>query len=926
MKKIGDYLVGANIIDEQIIKLAIDKQQSLRNEGLSRPIGQVLTEFFGVSEADLDKAVKSMAFDVLSATHLFDKQPREEIDATIEQAGHLLLKKNEVIFGYGDEATSFYIIISGKVKIFLPSDDGTENILTIMGYGEILGEMALMTGEKRSASATTTEETSLLVFSKDFLEQRGRISSNHSSALIKILAQRLIRSSDNLMTATENERTYQQLLSERGAMIIPDIIGKSRIILALQDKISQAAKNEDPVIIHGETGTEKLVAASLLHKRSLRANAPFLSMNTEDASLNGAGPTDTQSLLQEEIVQDSILFGHEAGAIPSLAARRLGLLEICREGTLVIENIDRLTEGLQQKLLEFMTTGTFRPFGGTRQIASKVRLIATSSVPLESFTSEGKFNGKLLAALNCNSMTVPPLRKRKSDLRLIVDALIDWECSKDSSEGKQIKTISEEAYQRIMQYEWSGNMEELAIVIRRAINLARHDILLPEDIFIGMVPPSGKYTFNLLRLEKIHNFFAGRYYPVTLQGLTGLVFLGIIVLALIGSPSPDSNVSVILVWAIWWPVLVFSWFIGARIWCSVCPMGAVSDLMSARMSLKLKVPTFIRNYGLYMSAIGLGIIIWAEAASNMTISPRSTAMLLLAIVSCALISGALYERRLWCRYLCPLGRLAAVFSSCAVVEWRSNLSICNSICKTNQCFKGTEAMQGCPIYQGPFSLKSNQHCILCGKCIKVCEHASPALNIRVPGHEIWAVLKPDRGISVFIPVILGTQIFRGIAHSGLPFGNGFFMNYPWASHLILLMAATALSFFFVYVSGMISFAPLSDSSIKRKDLFCYAIIPITFAFELGYHIETFHKMAGHILPVIGRQLGLDLGSLDFSQALGSPFPWQVLLVTLGTCISLWVLGRLLQKNQKNGAGGMKIINMLPIPILALTYFWIFVLG
>jgi transcriptional regulator with PAS, ATPase and Fis domain/polyferredoxin len=918
-KKIGDYLVEANIIDQQTVHWAIEKQQTLKKEGIFLPLGKILTESFGVSETDLDKAVKDMAFDVLSTTHLFANVSREEVESTIEDSGYLLLKDNEVIFRHGDEATSFFIIISGKVKIFLPSNDGTENILTIMGAGEILGEMALMTGEKRSASATTTEETCLLEFSKAFLEQHGRISSAHSSALIKTLAQRLIRSSDNLMTATENERTYQQLLSERGVMIIQDIIGTSRNIDILRDKISRAAENESPVIIYGETGTEKVVAANVLHKLSIRAKAPFLSMNTEEAILQ-----ETRSLFQEEILQDSIIFGHAAGAIPSMAARRLGLLEICREGTLVIENIDRLTDGVQKKLLDFMTSGAFQPFGETRQINSRVRLIATSVVPLEELVSAGKFNRELFAALNFNAMTVPPLRKRKSDLRLIVDALIDWECNKDSSEGKQIKTISEEAYQRIMQYDWSGNMEELAIVIRRAINLAQHDILLPEDIFIGMVPPSGKYTFNLLRLEKVQSFFAGRYYPIAFQVLTGLVFLVIIILALIGSPTPDNNVSVILVWAIWWPMLVLSWFVGARIWCSICPMGAVSDLMSTMCSFKLKVPAFIRNYGLYLSAVGLGIIIWAESASNMTHSPRSTAMLLIAIVLCAMISGVLYERRLWCRYLCPLGRLAGVFSSCAVVEWRSNLSICNNICKTNQCFKGTEAVRGCPVYQGPFSLKSNQNCIFCGKCIKVCEHASPALNIRVPGHEIWAVLKPDKGISVFIPVILGTQIFRGIAHAGQLLGYEFSMNSQWAFQAMLLMAATALAFIFVHVSGKLSFGPLLDPATKRKDLFCYAIIPLTFAFEFGYHIETFHKMTGHILPVTGRQLGLDFAFLDFSQALGSPFPWQFILVTLGACISIWVLGRLMQKHQKNGAWRIKIINTLPITILAFTYFWIFV--
>jgi hypothetical protein len=337
------------------------------------------------------------------------------------------------------------------------------------------------------------------------------------------------------------------------------------------------------------------------------------------------------------------------------------------------------------------------------------------------------------------------------------------------------------------------------------------------------------------------------------------------------------------------------------------------------------VPTFIRNYSLYLSAVGLGIIIWAESASNMTHSPRATAVLLIAIVLCAMISGILYERRLWCRYLCPLGRLAAVFSSCACIEWRSNLSICNTICKTNQCFKGTEALNGCPVYQGPFSLKSNQNCILCGKCVKLCEHASPALNIRVPGHEIWAVIKPDTGVSVFIPVILGTQFFRGL-HRAHVFGSGSSMDSQWAFLAMLLMILTAVAFLFVHAAGEMSFGPLRDPATGRKDLFCYALIPIAFAFEFGYHVETFYSMTGHIFPVVGRQIGYDLSFLDFTQALGSPLPWQMLLLFIGTGISIWIQGRLMKKHRESAEKGMRITNILPVGLLAVAYFWIFVFG
>ena len=152
-------------------------------------------------------------------------------------------------------------------------------------------------------------------------------------------------------------------------------------------------------------------------------------------------------------------------------------------------------------------------------------------------------------------MTVPPIKKRKSDLRLLVDFIIIMEFFK-TPDRKLIKGISTEAYQRIMEYDWPGNMDELQIVIRRAINLAHSDHLMPEDIFIGMAPPEGKYTFNLLQLEQVRYFFTHRFYPVGIQVMTGAFFSVIFLLAFKGNQSPDANVTLLLVWALWWPMPV----------------------------------------------------------------------------------------------------------------------------------------------------------------------------------------------------------------------------------------------------------------------------------------------------------------------------------------------------------------------------------
>jgi polyferredoxin len=131
------------------------------------------------------------------------------------------------------------------------------------------------------------------------------------------------------------------------------------------------------------------------------------------------------------------------------------------------------------------------------------------------------------------------------------------------------------------------------------------------------------------------------------------------------------------------------------------PHGAINDFLNRFCSLK-KVPLFIRNYSIYLTGAGLAMIIYVEAAFHMTHSPMATCFLLLGIVTFAILSGFLYERRVWCRYLCPLGRLAGIFAGCSIIEWRSNASICNSTCKTNAYYKGTENFPGSPMYQAHF--------------------------------------------------------------------------------------------------------------------------------------------------------------------------------------------------------------------------------
>jgi transcriptional regulator with AAA-type ATPase domain/NAD-dependent dihydropyrimidine dehydrogenase PreA subunit len=926
MRKIGKYLLEQKICDEHSLKSAIELQLKLREKGIFKPIGSILTESIGLAKQDVNQALSQMYYDIVSTSTLFKELSTESIKQIISLASHEIFPENTPILNEGDHSSSLFLIISGKIKMFTTSPEGEEKILAELGPADGFGEIALLTGASYKNSIKTITPTSLLVLSKEDFEQLCLLYPEVSMVFIKGFANRLAQKESEIFQVSEQVLAYQQFISQEKELSLPELIGQTRTINNLRKKIYETAENDFPVLIEGETGTEKLVVAGTIHKNSKLSSAPFLSMDAKDITIEGYGaiPDNDSGNLQLEVAQSSILFGHEKGAFAISQTRGLGLLQICRTGTVVIENVDKFTRGMQQKLHDFLLHKTFQTVGGQVPIASSAKIIATSSKDLDELAKEGLFKKDLLDLLQNNKMVVPPLRKRKSDLLLLVDFLIIMECFK-TPDRKLIKGISPEAYQRIMEYDWPGNMDELQVVIRRAINLAQGEYLMPEDIFIGIAPPEGKYTINLLQFDKIKAFFKSRFYPVGIQIITATVFSLIFFMAFMGNQSPNSNVSLILVWGMWEPLLFISWFVGARIWCSVCPMGALNDLFNRIGIKKFKVPSFISEYGVYLSAFGLGLIIWAEVATDMPNSPTATGFLLLSIAFFAILSGIFFERRLWCRYLCPLGKLGAVYSGCSIVEWRANNSICNSTCKDNVCYKGNNQTRGCPLYQGPFSLHSNQNCIICGHCVKLCPNDSPVLNLRIPGHELWASLTPEKVTTIFVPVIIGTQIFRGIEHlSFFQQIEGSFLP-MWLIYGILLFATTVASFIYTRISSIVVFGHMKANFSIKSNLIIHAIIPLIFTFEIVYQLKPLLTRFGHFFPTLGRQFGFNWDFWDFAYQANSMKPWQILFILFGMLASVLFLKVLTQnyQNEKAGSSGNRFRN-LPIIFLGCIYIGLFV--
>ncbi|GBD95987.1 MAG TPA: sigma-54-dependent Fis family transcriptional regulator [Nitrospirae bacterium] len=246
------------------------------------------------------------------------------------------------------------------------------------------------------------------------------------------------------------------------------IVGKSRAILDVCKMIGEVAVTDVSVLISGESGVGKEIVARAIYNYSKRKEKPFMAVNC--------------AALPEGVVE-SELFGCEKGAFTGAEKRRIGRFEQCDGGTIFLDEIGDMSLSTQAKLLRILQDGTFERVGSNETIMADVRVIAASNKSLPDEVMNGRFREDLFHRLNVFSIHIRPLRERKEDIPLLSEYFI-LRVGKETD--KQIKGISREAIELLMSYNWPGNVRELENVIKRAVVVAKSDIIGAADISINM--------------------------------------------------------------------------------------------------------------------------------------------------------------------------------------------------------------------------------------------------------------------------------------------------------------------------------------------------------------------------------------------------------------------------------------------------------
>ncbi len=276
-----------------------------------------------------------------------------------------------------------------------------------------------------------------------------------------------------------------------------EFIGTTEAVVDLKNLVRRIAVSDSTVLVLGESGTGKDLISKAIHRHSPRCGGPFVSINC------AAIP---ENLLESE------LFGHKKGSFTGAVNDNDGLFKAADGGTFFLDEIGNTSLAIQVKLLKVLEDKKITPVGGTKPIEVDVRLIAATNSNLEEEVRLGNFRADLYYRLNVIPIDIPSLRERKDDIELLVSFFLKKFCDKSSL---QIKSISDEALQMLINYSWPGNVRELENTIERAVLLNRSDILeaadfsakLTEDSLVGTVSESTPSNPTLESIEKAYIHF-----------------------------------------------------------------------------------------------------------------------------------------------------------------------------------------------------------------------------------------------------------------------------------------------------------------------------------------------------------------------------------------------------------------------------------
>ncbi len=646
------------------------------------------------------------------------------------------------------------------------------------------------------------------------------------------------------------------------------IVGSSRYAQKLRDAIRSAAADPSgaPVLISGEPGLEKDNIAALIHYGSAARKQLLVRLNgallrPDGAELFAPGP-DSKALL-----------------------------EILGAGALLIDQVDLVDPVLLPRLRELALERRWQGPDGLEHVF-RGRIYLTSETHLDGFEAIDR------------PIRVPPLRVRRQDLG-------EWLRYGVRQKARSLgwsppPQVSAALVKRLQTYDFPGNIRELSQLIDRALRqcAASRPPVLPEDVFWTERRQQVRARFELWRWKpQLRNLMRSpRVWNTLLFGVVSWVFVLVNLWLWLGPQDRAHNGGLNLFWAWWWPLILLTYPLVGRLWCSFCPFMVWGEIVQrlARL-LGWQPQRWPRGdsdrWAAPLLAAGFAAILLWEAVGNLENTAWLSSCLLLLITAGAVVGSLAFEKRFWCRYLCPVGGMNGLFAKLAISELRAQIGTCSGSCTSFACFKGGPAegegyaTAGCPVGTHPAHLADNRNCVLCLTCAQACPHRSVTVRLRPPAADLQRSMDPPAGEAGLILVLAGGLCLHhwerllgwlpgkvaalasghGWPATTLAGGLGFHAQEAFSLSEGPLLPRLAIGCLALALpAGLWLVARNAGARLLpgrgRPWLLLYALLPLLWGLMLAHHLALGMAEAGMVLPVSAAPL---LAESRFGEGAGS---------------------------------------------------------
>jgi len=467
----------------------------------------------------------------------------------------------------------------------------------------------------------------------------------------------------------------------------------------------------------------------------------------------------------------------------------------------------------------------------------------------------------------------------------------------------------------------------------------------------AVLPPSAGNRFDLLRLPLVKPLLTQRAFQFALIWPNLFVFALVVLSGLFGTPVGNANFSIIIVWIVWWALLMILLIpLGARIWCTMCPIPAIGEWVQRRavaapssdqpISLGRDWPKPLRNIWV-QNLTFLGV---ASFSALILTRPFVTGALLLVFMVVALALFLVFRRRAFCRYVCPVSGFIGLYSAAAPVELRiKDHDVCLAHCgiQGKECIKGSAKGYGCPWYEYPGNMDRNAYCGLCTECLKTCPQDNIALNLRPFGADL---LVPKRRLDEAFKSFI--MLTAAALYSATMLGPWGWLK-DWANlgtgnalhflGFVVLLAGSSLvlvpAFFWAASWAARALAGVSRVPVRRLFVtYAYTTVPLGLAAWIAFSLSFVFINISYAFPVLSDPFGWGwnlFGTRDYSWTPYAPevLPYlQVPVLAVGLALSIVLGHRLARESLGDNPGARRSVIPIALFLTAMTLvlLWLYV--